>query len=60
MPRHCRPSDTKKIKSAMFIKILVLARQQSILHMIRYLVEFHDIALLGPTNTIKSLTISVF
>ena len=59
MPRNRRPENTENIKAAVLIKILILAGDQRLFHIIRDIFELHQVPSLGIANAINHLILGV-
>ena len=59
MPSNRCPENTKDIKAAVLIKILVLAGDQRLLHTLGDVFELHQVPPLGITNAINYLVVGV-
>ena len=58
-PRHQRAQNTQRIKTAVLIKILVLASNQRLFHAVRNIHERHVVAVFRPSYAIKCFTVRI-
>ena len=59
MPSNRRPENTENIKAAVLIKILILAGDQCLFHVLRDILELHQVPPLGIANAINHLILGV-